>query len=488
MGVAKETGSPPTVSEPVSGTPTQPPTPSQGPPQPASKPPGGIIGEEETIEQQQDGNWIAWCGEEDCAWRKVYPTRNGAILGVRRHRGDHKKAEEERQKAKAAAGGPPDISRGGPPDTSRMSPREIVAYYGPEGLEMLKRQRLSEFLSIAPGVGEKIAQWILKQWDTDQNIRKSANNLMNALTGSGLRQEMAYRIASMLYTMDDEYKDILDRQQQQVFIPGTGGPQQKGPTIFFPERSPQGPQAPQPQVVWNPYTGRYEYAVQAQAGPQPGQPQYVYPYPYPPEPRRRRRGEEGDEETLTKDEVAKLIREAIREDREQSRLDKVEQALVGVGNTVDQLEKRLESGEFGKRREEEESPVTKDLKDRLSRMEDRERQLTEDLHKAERAVDQKEAEHLRQELKDTRDQIGQLRTEISLGMGGKTVEGYKEDSMRVVGQGMQTMAQVAQTRKPAETIAGYIFGGPPGTPQQPPPEALGGLAGRLSPRFVTRVP
>jgi len=465
MGVRKP-------SEPVEAP--SPPAPTTTPTSTTEKPQEeGVL--RQYVTQQTDGRWLAMCDRDDCNWQKLYPNQMAANMGFQRHRGTHKPKSTREEKLG-------EESRPPAPDLSKMAPREVVAYYGQEGLETLKRERLFEFLKIAPGVGEKIAEWVMKQWDTDTSIRRSSNALYQVLTSSGLRQEMAYRIANMLYTMEQEYQDILNRQQQ--FIPGQAGPQQAGPTPFWPEPSRQQP--PQPQLLWNPYSGRYEYSVQPPQGGQPSQPPYPFPFYYG-EPPRRRRGEEA-EEGLTREEAANLIKDALREDREKSRLDKLEQAMVGVGNTLDQLEKRLEAGEFSRRRgEEEESPITKDLKDRLTRMETRERDLTESIHKAERALDQKEAEHLKDELKRTQTEISGLRTEIQLAAGSKTVEGYKEDSMRVVGQGMQTMAQVAQSRRPAETIAGYIFGAPPGAPTPPPPESTGGLASRLPQRFVTRV-
>lgn len=458
----------------------RPTSPTEGSTSSTGKPPEEGLSAQ-LITQRADGLWLAMCDEEDCDFQKVYPTQLGAQNGLNRHKRNHKpKGAPEEEKAGDKE--KPGEERGPPkPDISKMQPREIVAFYGPEGLDMLKRQRLAEFLSIAPGVGDKIAQWILKQWDTDTNIRRSVNNLFSVLTSSGLRNEMAGRIANMIYTMDEEYQEMLNKPQ--VFVPGAGGRQQTGPAYSWPE-TPR--QQPQQGWVWNQYAGRYEWApTQPQTqGPPPTQPPPSYYYPPPSrEPEREREGR-----YLTTEKAEEMFRRIVKEQAEADKLAKMEAAVVGLGSDLDNLTKRLESGELGgRRREEEESPATKELKGRLDKMEEHERELTKSLHEAERAVDKKEADHLRQELDRTHSDIEALRRDLQLGAGTKTVEGYKEDSMRVVGQGMQTIAGVAQTRRPAETIAGYIFGVPPGQPTAPPPESLGGLAGRLPQRFVTRV-
>jgi len=444
------------------------------------------------------------CDEEECNWKKAYATQIAAVMGLRRHKGHRHgsdQGKDEREKAKGEKGEKEKPTEEpekptGRPDISTMQPREIVAFYGPDGLDMLKRQRLSEFLSIAPGVGEKIAQWVLKQWDADPSIRRSANNLFNVLGSSGVRQEMAYRIANMLYAMDEEYKDILNRPVQ--IMQGGGGPQPSGPTPSWPEP----PRQPSQQVpVWNPWTYRYE--VPPTQGPQPPTtqpptiqpPSWTYGWPQPspswPSPRAR----EPEEQAFTKKEAEESFRRILKESREADKLERLEQAVLGVGNQLEELQKRsedlqkrIESGETGpRRREEEETPLQREMKDRLDKLEEREQNLTTKLHDAERALDKQQVDFLTKQLEANRQEIIGLRSEISASVASKTVEGYKDDGMRAVGQGMQTLGQVARERKPGETMARYIFGGPQEPQQPPPPESLGGLAGRLSPRFVTRV-
>lgn len=94
-------------------------------------------------------------------------------------------------------------------DMDGMEPREIVALHGIEGLEQLMRDRLAEYLQSAPKISKKVSEWVLKQWDSDETIRRDPNLLYSALTESGVETKIAYRITHAISSLHQEYQHLL---------------------------------------------------------------------------------------------------------------------------------------------------------------------------------------------------------------------------------------------------------------------------------------
>ena len=59
-----------------------------------------------------------------------------------------------------------------PPEAAET--RQIVAQFGREGLNKIKRERLRSVLDMAPGVSKKSVPWILHKWDVNARLRDEA--------------------------------------------------------------------------------------------------------------------------------------------------------------------------------------------------------------------------------------------------------------------------------------------------------------------------
>jgi len=140
-------------------------------------------------------------------------------------------------------------------DIKGMTPREVVAQYGIDGLEELMKDRLVRYLGSAPGVSKKTRAWIIQQWDTDESIRRDPNMLYNVLTESGVQDRIAWRITNAINALFNELSPLLEGPPplfpamrtpvpQRGFWPSMAHPVQRGyPSL--PLRSyPQQPQYP----------------------------------------------------------------------------------------------------------------------------------------------------------------------------------------------------------------------------------------------------
>jgi len=168
-----------------------------------------------------------------------------------------------------------------------LSDREFVAQYGEEGLETIKKRLLMELLEFAPGVGKPTIKWITKQWQLDINVRRDLNQLHNVLTTSGVKNEIAMRICNALQALEDEYADVLQAPSPPLGYyrrPDTRAGQQHPP---FPRRT-------QP--------GRYDYG--GYPLPDYGYPGYPLYHGYPPYP----------QPPLRIEDVERVIEEKLKKD------------------------------------------------------------------------------------------------------------------------------------------------------------------------------
>jgi hypothetical protein len=60
-------------------------------------------------------------------------------------------------------------------EVSEPDARQLVAQYGRDGLNKLKRGFLKKTLALAPGMSDKTAEWILHKWDINPRVQDDPN-------------------------------------------------------------------------------------------------------------------------------------------------------------------------------------------------------------------------------------------------------------------------------------------------------------------------
>jgi len=115
-------------------------------------------------------------------------------------------------------------------EVSEPDARQLVAQYGREGLNKLKRGFLKKTLALAPGLADKTAEWILHKWDINPRVQDDPNVFYEMLhNDAGLKPNIAISIAKDVFSLEEQYADILeDKGEKPIFISGrdsrTGSP------------------------------------------------------------------------------------------------------------------------------------------------------------------------------------------------------------------------------------------------------------------------
>jgi hypothetical protein len=414
-----------------------------------------------------------------------------------------KKIEEQLEEKKEEVEG---VLEGVPPPSKvKMSEREYVTFYGEEGLQKLKRQRLEELLTIAPAVGRRSLSWIMKQYDLDETARRDPNALMGLLQSGGIKDHIAYRIVNSLIALEEEYADLLRRQTQPYVFPSSRRWGEAGYPLFRQPQPPYGSE-PFPRYPSSQYpTAQY---------PQPPQyPSYDYGYGYPSYSAPR-----------IEESVRRAVEEEFRKRESQQPQAQVQAQVVTVTEPLRDAEGHLIYDKDGNpvyrkvtgpisqlglvSQEDPELRVLKKMREyrelikpektttELSeekiaeiiekKLESKEEKITkEDILKAQQeAVAQALAAKEQEDKEEKR--FERLERAIRETAGAKTVEGYQQDSYRFLGQGMQTLA----TREP-KTIKVMIEGlerilyGPSTTTKEVEAGARESIFERLSEKYVS---
>jgi hypothetical protein len=411
-----------------------------------------------------------------------------------------KKPKEEEESIEEKAEFESEITEGEPPPPSavKMSPREYVALFGEEGLKKLKRQRLVEFLNIAPGVGKRMVAWVLKQFDLDEAAQKDPNSLMSLLVSAGIKDNVAYRVVNALISLEDEFSDVLRRQVQPYgFYPSrrqetTGYPifpsvqpptSQFGPFPRFSQQPPQYPQYP-------PYS--YEYP-----------PSYGYQTPRV-EDIVKRVAEELRKETQQQQVQAQsqtyTVTEPLRDPEGKLVYDKDGNPVyrkvtypisqLGVVSQEDPelrvLRKMREFKELIKP-EKTEFSVEKIAEIIEKKLEDKEEKITkEDVLKASQEAAAQVLAAKEQEDREEK-RFERLERAIRESASAKTIEGYQQDQYRLIGQGLQTLA----TREPktvkiiVEGVKDILYGPPGAATKEVEAGARESILGKISEKYVS---
>lgn len=129
-------------------------------------------------------------------------------------------------------------------ELSEPDARQLVAQYGREGLNKLKRRFLRKTLSLAPSLSEKTAEWILHKWDINPRLQDDPNDFYSMLhNDAGLKPNLASSIAKDVFSLEEQYADILeDKGERPIFIrSGSRASEEEGETISYRRSSGSGP-------------------------------------------------------------------------------------------------------------------------------------------------------------------------------------------------------------------------------------------------------
>ena len=123
-------------------------------------------------------------------------------------------------------------------EVSEPDARQLVAQYGREGLNKLKRGFLKKTLALAPGMSDKTAEWILHKWDINPRIQDDPNTFYEMLhNDAGLKPNIAISIAKDVFSLEEQYADILEDQGlKPIFISGSPRFSGQSPSEPFPRQ------------------------------------------------------------------------------------------------------------------------------------------------------------------------------------------------------------------------------------------------------------
>ena len=99
------------------------------------------------------------------------------------------------------------------------TPEEMVALFGNDGMDELKRRALTDALANAPGVGKKAAEYALHLFEADEDIRRDPTHLLSALKDSGVKDTILNRIVREVFLVEKKYSEY-NKQKSTVAIPG----------------------------------------------------------------------------------------------------------------------------------------------------------------------------------------------------------------------------------------------------------------------------
>lgn len=225
-----------------------------------------------------------------------------------------------------------------------------------------------------------------------------------------------------------------------------------------------------------------------QFGPQPQQPLYGYPPAQAPQPQPPGVIKADVEEMITKseDKIVKAVGELLKEDREKAEKDRLAEAIgkqaeatKASSERTDKLLEKIEKGElFPKPAAPTGPPVTPPTKEEIADI-------------AGKAASEAATKVLEARTKEDKDERrhSELLSAIRSSAGAQAVSGYKEDSYRLLGQGLQAVAGALSGKEPLKIIiekAPELLYGPGGLqPKEILPEAAGAeMAGRIKPEWV----
>lgn len=325
-----------------------------------------------------------------------------------------------------------------------MPPEQVVALMGREGLDNLKFKRLIEFLKTAPKVTPSQIKWIETRWKTFSRIREDPSELFRVLKDeAGINDKLAAAIVQSVFSLEEEYADILSSRGEPVFI-GRYGDERRD-VYYFPRPTPRSPyQAYRPHGPYDPY---YGYTAQ------PYPPYQAYPmyHTYPSQPK---------EEPITEKKLYELLDKYLSERFEkkeiESKVEKLFYAVEGLKDYVEEQKHEFEKLLLKKSIEEDKakkSPEEEFLRTALNEANKRIELLSSQLRDLAESMEQKEKSRLEAEIKNLRSEQKNLLERIEDMKKSITLSGFQSDTYKIISQ----LINAADTRRPIENLLRVLF-------------------------------
>jgi len=373
-------------------------------------------------------------------------------------------------------------------------PREEPLYKGELDTTAILRDILTHHPDIPPKVVDEVCSW-------------AEYGPIHPTQLVSLLQSFRGITASTAYIVAQKYNLALQKAQQEGKLqvpPLVGGPM---PATQFPQWFPQ-PTPLQQQPIGIPAPGPQQQFLQTPSYQQPPSPWYLSPTPQQDvrsiirEEMRAAEERKGPRETETYVDIEDPVRDntgnVILDPQDRPIMKKMRVPASQAGQLIprEDVEERVLAKMrtykelFGPKEELTESKIREIIRQETPKPEATaaEKPITlEDVKKAssdaaQSVVTQVLEAHEKEDKEERRHQ--ETLTAIRASGSAKTVEGYKEDSYRILGQGLSEAAHVVGERKPVEVI--IREGGPLLLGERPPKKVEAGAEKGLIERLKER--
>ncbi|MEM2372987.1 MAG: hypothetical protein QXI11_00915 [Thermoproteota archaeon] len=324
--------------------------------------------------------------------------------------------------------------------TEEMPPEQLVALEGREGLNKIKFKRLMTFLDNAPNVTSSQKRWIELRWNTYAKMRDDPSELFKALRDVGIRESICTAIVQAVFSVEEEYADILTRRGEPVYI---SRPTPHEPTISSWGKEPYYPSG-QPRISYPTPTPPYQYQ----------------PYHYQPPPQYMPSwAPQTVQSALTKDDILRIINEYFKEKFEKREFEEKLESLRNDFESIKdyiieirhEIDKKISEAESEKKRSV--SPDVEVLKARLEESNRTIEKLSEHVVALQQLIERKEKDRLEAEIKNLRTEQRILYEQLDKLAKSATASGYTNDTYRLMSQ----LASELGDRRPLRDIIKILF-------------------------------
>lgn len=123
---------------------------------------------------------------------------------------------------------------GGKDDKDFSTSEEYISFKGLEAMDELKRKELEEWLQTY-SIGKKPRNVVLRQYETNPQIRYTRKGLYEALRRAGVKEEQAIGIVDQVFIIEDQYAPYLSIPDRDTLIRRknpVASQQRQGPNFF----------------------------------------------------------------------------------------------------------------------------------------------------------------------------------------------------------------------------------------------------------------
>ncbi|GAI60483.1 unnamed protein product [marine sediment metagenome] len=106
---------------------------------------------------------------------------------------------------------------GGKDDKDFSTSEEYISFKGLEAMDELKRKELEEWLQTY-SIGKKPRNVVLRQYETNPQIRYTRKGLYEALRRAGVKEEQAIGIVDQVFIIEDQYAPYLSIPDRDTLI------------------------------------------------------------------------------------------------------------------------------------------------------------------------------------------------------------------------------------------------------------------------------